>query len=217
VIVHTIETRIHGRYLIEPAMDQPAPLLVGFHGYAETAEPMLTQLTAFGDGWSRVSIQALHRFYNRSQDVVANWMTRQDRDLEIAANVEYVTSVIRNVQRDYSTDRPIVFVGFSQGVAMAYRAAVNVECQGVIALAGDVPPDVVSRARTLPPILIGRGNSDRWYTEEKAAADLRTLADADVRVVEHVFEGGHAWGASFVIAARDFLRSLETDARRGAP
>jgi predicted esterase len=205
VIIHTIATRTHGRYLVEAA-EAGAPLLVGFHGYAENAEVMLDNLRAIGEGWSLVSIQALHRFYTRKNEVVANWMTRQDREHEIADNTEYVWSVINTVARTHGSRRPYVFAGFSQGVAMAYRAARAGECDGLIVLAGDVPPDVAPHASALPPVLLGRGVQDEWYTDQKAAADLRVLRTAGVHVTECVFEAGHAWDAAFIEQARQFLR-----------
>ena len=165
-------------------------MLVGFHGYGETAEHMLANLRALAErdsdarpgdlagtasSWCLVSVQALHRFYTKSDEVAANWMTRQDRELEIEHNIAYVWSVVRAVEREYRVQRPLVFAGFSQGVAMAYRAAAASGCDGLILLAGDVPLDVASRASGLPPILLGRGTQDKWYTEEKAAADTRVL------------------------------------------
>jgi predicted esterase len=214
VIIHTIESRTHGRFLVEhPAEARELPLLVGFHGYAETAEAMMQNLKAIAgpleeDAWCVVSVQALHRFYTRTQEVVANWMTRQDRELEIADNTAFVWSVVHDVQRSYRTRRPIVFAGFSQGVAMAYRAAAAAPCDGLIVLAGDVPPDVAPRAGDLPPVLLGRGVSDEWYTAEKAAADLRVLQSAGVAVEESVFDGGHVWDERFSQAARGFLQQL---------
>src|SRR5262245_25946469 len=92
--VQTIETRTHGRFLVRvPAMPGPWPLIVGFHGYAESADDHLEALQAIPgtDSWLLVAVQALHRFYaRREQRVVASWMTRQDRELAIADNVDYV-------------------------------------------------------------------------------------------------------------------------------
>ena len=85
MIIKTIEARTHGRYLVEPRA-AGSPLLVGFHGHAENAEIMLENLRAIRDGWSLVSVQALHRFYTKRGEVVATWMTKQDRELEIANN-----------------------------------------------------------------------------------------------------------------------------------
>jgi predicted esterase len=212
VIIHTIEARTHGRYIVEsPAADTAgeAPLLVGFHGHAESAEMMLENLRAIGAGWHLVSVQALHRFYTKRGAIVATWMTRQDRELAIADNTAYVWSVVDAVRRGGQRHRPLVFVGFSQGVAMAYRAAAAGDCNGLIVLAGDVPPDVALRAGVLPPILLGRGRADDWYTEEKGAADHKVLSAAGVDVTEHVFDGGHVWHPFFVAAATRFLAELK--------
>lgn len=209
--VHTIETKTHGRYLVErPDAAEPAPLLVGFHGYGETAEAMLAPLRAIGGdaGWCLVSVQALHRFYTRTQEIAAGWMTRQDRELEIADNTAYVWAVVRAVSRQYPVRRPLVFAGFSQGVAMAYRAAAAEPCDALVVLAGDVPPDVAPDAARLPPVLLGRGTKDAWYTAAKADADAQVLTGAGVRLTEHVFEGGHVWDAGFLLAASAFLERV---------
>lgn len=87
-IVRIIQTPTHGRFLIErPSTSPPHPLLVGFHGYGENAERHLDQLRRIpgADRWTRVSVQGLHRFYGtKMEEVVASWMTRQDREQAIA-------------------------------------------------------------------------------------------------------------------------------------
>jgi predicted esterase len=205
---HTIVVRTHGRYLVErPNGDGPWPILAGFHGYGETAEHMLEVLRQITDKRLLVSIQALHRFYTKRDEVVANWMTRQDRELEIADNVDYVSSVIAAVRNDHTAGGPLVYVGFSQGVAVAYRAAALgvPPCGGLIVLAGDVPPDIHPRLSRLPPVLIGRGRKDDWYTDAKAMADRDVLRGAGIPVTEHVFDAGHVWDPSFVERAKMFL------------
>jgi predicted esterase len=215
--IHTIEARTHGRYLVDrPAGDGPFPMLVGFHGYAEGAERMLDELVGVrGDAdWLVVSIQALNRFYSRASTVVANWMTREDRELAIADNLEYVTSAVAAVRAAYPVTETIVYSGFSQGVAMAYRAAAFVNGRGVpaprgaILLAGDIPPDVLPRLSQLPPLLIGRGRSDEWYTEPKAAVDRERFRAAGVAPAWHEFDGGHVWDPSFVAQAQAFLAQV---------
>lgn len=212
--VHTIQAAVHGRYLVEaPAGTSPAPLLVGFHGYRENAALHLEQLRAIVGGrrWLAVSVQALSRFYGRGdRDIVASWMTREDRELAIADNVAYVAAVVDEVCRRYPVTGTLVYVGFSQGTAMAYRAAAFAgrRAAGVIVLGETAPPDVAEHAATLPPVLVGRGTTDYWYTPERAAADLAALRGAGVRVVEHVFEGGHEWHPSFHARAGEFLDTL---------
>ncbi len=192
--------------------------LVGFHGYQENAAIHLEVLRRIANGraLNLISVQALNRFYTRANAVVAGWMTFEDRELAIADNIAYVATVLAEVASEPGITRPMIFAGFSQGVAMAYRAAAFVQqpCDGVIALAGDVPPDVAPVAAGLPSILLGRGRADKWYTEEKAAADLAVLRGAGVTVAEHVFEGGHEWNESFVVSAGVFIDEASAATRR---
>jgi len=197
---HLIDTTIHGRYLVRPGSSR---YLVGFHGYAQTAEVMLHDLEQIpgADAWTLVSMQALNRFYARNEEVGACWMTRQDRDEAIADNILYV----QRVMATFPERTGLVFAGFSQGVAMAWRAAVNVPCDGVISLSGDVPPDI--DAPDLPPSLLGRGKYENWYNEEKFNKDLRFL-EGRSNVTPCVFTGGHEWTDEFREAAGAFLARM---------
>ena len=213
--VHTIETATHGRYLVEPpGAPGPAPLLVGFHGYGEHAERHLAELRRIPGSarWLRVAVQALHRHYSADRrHVVGSWMTRQDRELAIADNIAYVRAVVDAVRASYAAGDTLVYCGFSQGVAMAYRAALRGghACRGVIALAGDVPPELRSEpAAVWPPILIGRGRTDAWYTQDKLEGDLASLERAGAPAEGLVFDGGHEWTAAFRDAAGRFLARL---------
>ena len=207
----TISAQTHGRYLVDIPGNSRGTL-VGFHGYKENAVltmEVLRQLAA-DRPVGRVSIQGLHRFYGRGGDVIASWMTKEDRELAIADNVAYVAKVLNAVSIDPGLTRPLVYVGFSQGVAMAYRAAAQAQrvADGLIALAGDVPPDVVPLASALPRTLVGRGTGDEWYTAEKCGADLQALGAAGVEVTAYVFEGGHEWTPAFLERSRQFLDEL---------
>ena len=176
-------------------------MLIGFHGYAETAEKHLEDLLKIRgiENWTVASVQALHPFYtSRSQQIVASWMTKLDREQAIADNLAYV----RGVVAWFHEPKKVVFEGFSQGGAMAYRAASDFgRAAGVIVLAADVPPDVTS---SIPRVLIGRGTGDEWYTDEKLKKDLRFLTDVETCV----FDGGHEWTDEFREAAARFLARL---------
>ena len=209
----TIPTTTHGRYIVvPPANPGPAPMLVGFHGYGEQAELHAGRLRAIpgSDRWLIVSIQGLNRFYERrTNEVVACWMTRQNRDLAIADNLAYVASVVEAVGREWPTTSTLVYAGFSQGVAMTFRAAVASPRQpsGVIAVGGDVPPEIeladLCRVRSA---LVCHGSSDEYYTAAIFAKDLGRLRDADVHVRPLEFAGGHEWSDEVVRAAAGFLR-----------
>jgi predicted esterase len=199
---HTIAATVHGRFLVRQG--PPERLLLGFHGYAETAEIHIEELSRIRgiDRWTVAAIQALHPFYTaRTQQVAASWMTRLDRELAIADNIAYVRSVIESFQ-DAQT---IVFFGYSQGAAMAYRAASDYgRASGLIALGGDVPPDVVDN---VPPALVARGAGDEWYTDEKFKKDLSFLRTI-TRVTSCAYEGGHEWTDEFRDAAAKFLETI---------
>ena len=207
----TIATLTHGRYLVSSCA-QASTLLVGFHGYRENAQVHYDVLKRIvGDRPVRiVSVQGTHRFYERGTRVVASWMTSEDRELAIADNVAYVSAVVAEVEREYGAVSRLVFAGFSQGVAMAYRAAAFAPhaCNGLIVLAGDIPPDVAPLASRLPRTLIGRGTTDHFYPEGKAALDRQILQQANVAVTEHVFDGGHVWHDSMIARAGAFLDGI---------
>jgi predicted esterase len=213
IVEHTVITQTHGRYLVVPPVGvDPVPILVGFHGYAESADVQLSRLRSIegSERWLVVSVQGLHRFYQRrTEEVVASWMTRQDRELAISDNIAYVSSVVRAVSATWPTKPSTVFAGFSQGVAMAFRSAVNssAESVAVIAVGGDVPPEIEPRELTrVSSTLICRGSSEEWYTSEKLAQDARRLRESSVAVTALELLGGHEWTADVSRAASRFLR-----------
>jgi predicted esterase len=213
VIERTIAAATHGRYLVEPpAVSGPAPLLVGFHGYGEGAEAQLERMRRIpgADRWRLASIQGLHRFYQRRDDrVVASWMTRQDRDLAIADNLAYVDAVIDALWRDYPGAPRLVLSGFSQGVAMLFRAAAaSVRAvDGVIAVGGDVPPEIeAADLGRVGQALVCHGSRDEWYTQTIFERDVLRLQQSGVGVRPLEFAGGHEWSDAVAQAASLFLR-----------
>lgn len=225
---HSIAALVHGEYLVRPALDsgdrdsegvllKSSPLLLGFHGYGETAHEHLAELQTIPgqEGWTLCAVQALHPFYKRSTgDVVRSWMTKEQRDLAIDDNIRYVGSVVAEVRRRYRADGPLVISGFSQGVAMAWRAAAGCgfPCAGLLVLAGDVPSEVPERMPGRPvKVLLGRGSEDAWYSEAKMDQDLRTLESMGADVEPCVFEAGHVWHDDYRRAAGALLGSIGSE------
>jgi len=211
--VRLIATTTHGRVLVREARAAAARgVLVGFHGYMENAAIQMERLAAIpgASTWTLVSIQALHRFYRgRSEEVVASWMTREDREAAIADNLEYVDAALESVPHDEATR--IVHAGFSQGVAMAFRSAVagRARAAGVIAIGGDVPPELLADpTRSFPPVLFARGASDERFTAGRFDADVQSLAARGVRLRPLVFGGAHEWNDAAAAAAGEFLAGL---------
>jgi hypothetical protein len=76
-----------------------------------------------------------------------------------------------------------------------------------VALGGDVPPELFEGTPSLPPVLIGRGVREDWYTAEKLEQDFKLLS-AVTSVSTCVYDGGHEWTDEFRSAAGEFLARL---------
>ncbi len=204
--IRHVTATVHGRFFHD--LRDPSRLLVGFHGYAQNAQLHMDDLRNLPgtEGWSLAAVQALHPFYIRGgPGIGACWMTVQDRELHIPDNIDYVRRVVASLPRP----EKLVFLGFSQGVAMAFRAAADFgpRCSGVIALGGDIPQDVEDSGVRLPPVLLARGEKDDWYTNEKFKNDLNFL-QRTTEVTTCVFAGGHEWSDEFRAAVGAFLPRL---------
>lgn len=213
-----IETLTHGSYLLEtPAQVDGCPLLVGFHGYGENAERHLEELRRIpgASRWVLCAVQGLHLFYNRTGEVIASWMTRSQRELAIQDNIRYVAGVVAAIKQELPVSESLVYLGFSQGAAMAYRAAAGSghPCQGLVVLGGDVPPELEHRDLAgFPPVLLGRGSSEEWYDAAKMDHDVELLRKKGVDIHPLVFRGGHEWTNEFRAAAGEFLSQILTPA-----
>jgi predicted esterase len=211
--VHVIPAMTHGRIRVRPARAGAARgVLVGFHGYLESASTQMARLLAIpgASAWTRVSVQGLHRVYrSRTEEVVASWMTAEDREPAIADNIAYVDAALDSVPHDESTR--IVYAGFSQGVAMAFRSALlgRRRAAGVIAVGGDVPPELMGDpALRFPPLVLARGRRDDWFTQAKFDADAASLAARRVTFRPLLYDGGHEWNEAVSAAAGEFLATL---------
>ena len=196
MIERTIAATIHGRYLVEtPSGGAPVGTLVGCHGYAEPAEAQLERMRAIAgaDRWLLVAVQGLHRFYHRrANEVVASWMTRQDRELAIADNAAYVAGVVDAVGREWPGSTPL-----------------GRRVDGAISVGGDVPPELDAAALgRIDRALICRGVNDEWYTTAKFDADIGRLRVAGAGVTPLAFDGGHEWSDAVNQAAGVFLHAV---------
>jgi predicted esterase len=206
---------VHGRYLVRPPRTSAAACwLVGFHGYAQSAAIFLPGLLRADvrANWLVASVQAPHPFYTRTEEVVANWMTREDRELAIADNIGYAATVFDQLESEFGTPRAIVVAGFSQGVAMAYRAALmgRRTCDTLFAVGGDTPPELRGGGvQPWPDVVLLTGGSDAWYTPARLEADAEAVRRAGAEVRTLVFSGGHEWNDTVVTELSAVLAEVE--------
>ncbi len=215
ILYRNIQTTTHGHVEIRPASSsKPKGVLVAFHGYAQSSAWMREALEGVSGEWHVCCPQALHRFYKlRSGDVVASWMTRQDRELMLADNIGYIERMLDDLS--ICIDHPghrLAFLGFSQGTSMAWRAALRFMsvANGVAAVGGDLPGDVEIDAFTSWPgrALLARGKHDHIYPVEQFERDIAKAEAGLSHCQSETYKGKHELNGAFLQVLEAFLATL---------
>ena len=209
---YAIQTSVSGRYLLQlPSNSVPAPLLIGFHGYGQTAEDEIALLKAIPGSarWLCCSIEALHPVYTPRGETGASWMTSRAREQRITENVNYVDAVIKRIRESASVGDRVCFHGFSQGCGMACRAALlgSYRACGLMLLGGDIPPEL-SVNGGVDRVHLARGNEDRFYSPEKYEHDCARFRDAGLPFTATLFSGEHGANEEYCNAAGEFLATV---------
>jgi predicted esterase len=206
--VHHLRVERTARYYtIGGGSFSPRSVWFVLHGYGQLAG---TFIRFFGDLANDdtlvVAPEAMNRFYlanpeqasARERPVGATWMTREDRDSEIADYVEYLDTLCDEVAGAALRDGAQVNVlGFSQGAATATRWASlgHSDIARVVLWGGLFPPETdltrgqgAIRGARLTVVL---GSRDRYVDAPALAAERMRLDAAGIRYDVLEFEGGH--------------------------
>lgn len=193
--------------------DAPPALLLAFHGYGQSANSFLQPLKAARErNVLVVAPQAPNQFYwqQGSTAVGFTWLTRYQREHSLADNRAYLTELMRVLPKQYDYDPDRVFaLGFSQGVAMAFRFAESgvVKLRGLAAVCGDLPRDVEDQLDALQPfpVLIAHGKGDPVVPPKKSEDALTALERRGFPVESDSFEGGHELPESVIERVLDWV------------
>lgn len=181
------------------------------HGYGQLAARFARHLLPLAvDGRIVVAPEGLSRFYlehpGRASNlprVGATWMTREDREAEIADHVRYLDLLHDEVIGSLGHQRPRVHVlGFSQGVATVARWLTlgRVRADRVVLWAGRIPPDLLPMGPEHPlrqvELDIVGGEEDEFATEEVLREQRAFIEQAGLRPRWHRFAGGHRLDAA---------------------
>jgi predicted esterase len=187
-----------------------APKTIWFvlHGYGQLAGEFVRYFADLADADTLiVAPEAMNRFYlvsvdkapARERPVGATWMTREDRESEIADYVEYLEALHADVAAKNGSESPatINVVGFSQGAATATRWVMHGKARidRLILWGGLIPPDTHLDHGKAPrgvPLTIVVGNRDHYITDEMVANERARLDGAGVPYEFVLFDGGHA-------------------------
>lgn len=182
-------------------------LWYGFHGYGQLARTLARELLPLAVTHHLVAPEGLSRFYARGGDgrVGASWMTREDRESEIADYVRYLDLVHEHLAPPPGL--PIRLLGFSQGSATACRWAAYgaTRPERVVLWGGDVPPDlewdrVRHHLRGVAFTLVN-GRADSYMPSDAVERSASRLREHGVSVETLWFDGGHQLD-------QDILRAL---------
>jgi predicted esterase len=189
------------------------------HGYGQLAGTFIESFATVATPSRLIAApEALSRFYldpSRSpSDALpragAAWMTREDRENEIADQIRYLDALHERLRPAAIRDRVRLRVlGFSQGVATAGRWAAygNARPSQLILWAGKFPPDIDLRplAEKLAgaPVLLVTGRRDSLASWSAADQEAHRFADAGIDATLMSFDGGHRLDNATLAAISD--------------
>ncbi|MES2178722.1 MAG: phospholipase [Gemmatimonadota bacterium] len=196
-------------YTLGPTHGFPRELWIVAHGYGMLAGRFISQFSSVDDGTRLiVAPEGLSRFYldsipDRRNDsnprVGATWMTREDRNAEIADHVGYLDRVAGEIRHHLAGASPrIVVLGFSQGTATVCRwlAASALRADELVLWAGAIPPelDLAKWSERLhgATLTLVAGDADELATPAAIAAQAERLSAAGVAFTMQRYAGGHA-------------------------
>lgn len=199
---HRLVTTRRARYYTIGGGEQPLPeAWIVLHGLGQLARIFLTYFESIdAPGRLVVAPEALNRYYlftepgMRSKDakVGATWMTREDRENEIADQVDYLDAVWRETAAGASR---VTVLGFSQGVATAARwvAMGKSRVDRFVAWAGQIPPEIDPSAfsKLSGGITMVAGSTDEYATWIAEGNHDSRMVAAGVTPKVVTFDGGH--------------------------
>ena len=180
----------------DPATATEAWLLL--HGYGMLAQGILHWFRAAErPGRVLIAPEALSRFYLEEKGirrVGASWMTREDREHELADQQGYLDRVAADI---IGTIPRLEVHGFSQGVAAGARWVVRRvrPVARLVCWGGTVPQEIdpvaLRDALAGAPVRFAVGERDHWVAPAVVDADALRLREGGCPAVVHHFAGGH--------------------------
>lgn len=171
------------------------------HGYSQLAEEFIKYFRPLNNESTLViAPEALNRFYVKgfSGKVGAAWMTKEERENEIADYVNYLDVVYDEVIK-YSLleNVKVTLLGFSQGAATSCRwmAKGRSKMDRLILWGGEIPNDIEPLAvkKIFSPIelTVVLGDKDEFISEEQLIKQTQKLDELKIHHTILSFKGRH--------------------------
>jgi predicted esterase len=219
VAIHKLTVARTARYATAGASPRKAERLwIVFHGYGETAAGFMAPFANITPADTRiVAPEGLSRFYAQMPradgshlvQTGATWLTRDDRDDDLRDAMAMLHAVVARehaaIIHSRGTTPRLCVLGFSQGVAMSMRFAVDLANNASLGtstplathvlwaggLAHDVTNDALRHTWRESIVRVVLGSRDQFANDSTRAAMRERMAEIGVNVHEHTFDGGH--------------------------
>jgi predicted esterase len=175
------------------------------HGYGQLAGDFVKEFEAIGDprrlilapeALSRYYISTAPEFHGPDAKIGATWMTRADREVEVADYVRYLDLLYEETMRAVGKAR-VTVLGFSQGGATANRWLTRGKAKadrlfmwGAL-LAADMDLNRAAAFFRDVELTLVYGTRDKFADEGMISAYQRTLDSHFIPYNVVTFEGGH--------------------------
>ena len=195
---HHIEYKKTARFITFGNPETATELLIALHGYGQLATEWIENFNYLDpEKYFVVCPEGPHRYYQRGRrgQVVANWMTTEDRLVDIKNYVAYLNTVYENVTTNYQFDRHVL-LGFSQGGATASRwMELGKHKFQLFILWGSVfPPDMQQQFDS--PLDTSKnyfvvGNNDEYFDQKRISKHYKFLNEVGMNFELINFDGNH--------------------------
>lgn len=174
-------------------------LVYVLHGYGQLAKYFIQKFKPLVErGFTVIAPEGLHRFYlqGTSGRVGASWMTKENRELDIENYLTYLNTLHKEIAKEKDWNS-IIVLGFSQGVATAFRwiADGKIIPNQFLLCSGMIPPDVnleeSSSVFDNIKMTYFSGTNDTYKTEEAVTHFQQRLSQLPFPIKMVEFEGVH--------------------------
>ncbi len=200
---HQITIQKTAHYVTIGAMsEQTENVWFVVHGYGQLAEFFIKKFKILDDGKTVIiAPEALSKFYLKefSGRVGATWMTKYERDSEIADYINYLNHLYETVLQGIDINKlKINILGFSQGTATVARWCMNetIKYDRLILWAGyfgNGIEDVIDVTKlTDKEVILCYGKQDEFLVKIDTLLYEKDIQKVIPHIEIHTFEGGHS-------------------------
>jgi len=190
-----IEVRKTARYFMYGDPELPyREIVFVLHGYGMQAGEFLKNFEALQQpGRLIIAPEGLSRFYRKafSGEVVASWMTKEDRLFDIDDYINYLDDLFVKLSVNSSAKK--IVIGFSQGVTTASRWLMNGKSRidDFVIWCGEFATDTPQFLAHAPRIWHVSAQKDEFIPLERFNKQLEYLKSMGFKVNDYTFDDGH--------------------------